>query len=116
MDYIESLSFIGMKRLYNQSLQWPRVYVMIDGYYINSDVIPNELKKAQMQAACDIDIGNDPLNTTTQGVKRERVDVIEVEYMDGSSSAPILKKLNSALWKLLSSGSAGGNVVMVRKA
>ena len=32
MDYIEDLSFIGFKETETQSLQWPRVNVVIDGF------------------------------------------------------------------------------------
>lgn len=115
MDYLESLSYIGIKRLYSQGLQWPRVYAMIDGYYTSSDVIPTELKNAQMQLAISIDEGNNPLATLSQAVKREKIDVIEVEYMDGSSAAPIIKTVSAMLWKLLSGGN-GGNVIRVNKA
>jgi hypothetical protein len=67
-----------------------------------------------MQTAISIDEGYDPTATLTQAVKRERVDVIEVEYMDGSSASPIIKKINLSLSKLLSG--YGGSVVRVSKA
>ena len=46
MDYIEGLNFIGEKSDENQALQWPRDQVVIDGYYIDSAEMPNELKVA----------------------------------------------------------------------
>lgn len=118
MDYIESLGYKGHKVSSAQPLQWPRYGVFIDSYYLDADYIPVELKNGLMQTAIAVDQGNDPLAVMTQGVKRERVDVIEIEYMDGSSSSPIIKQINAALYKLLGSGygMGGGNVINVRKA
>ena len=50
MDYIEGhrSEFKGIKVAFDQSLQWPRTGVYIDNYQIDSDVIPQELKNAQM--------------------------------------------------------------------
>lgn len=114
MDYIESIGYKGVKVLSTQALQWPRYSVYLDGYYFPSNEIPKELKQAQMAVAVSIDQGDDPLATIGQGVKREKVDVLEVEYMPGSSSAPIIKSITSSLWKLLSGG-GGGNVLPVVK-
>lgn len=61
MDYIEALYFKGVKLTSTQSLQWPRAYVLIDNYYINTDVIPTELKNGLMHCAIAIDQDNDPL-------------------------------------------------------
>jgi hypothetical protein len=115
MDYIESLLYKGYKSSSTQALQWPRVDLYIDGYLFSSDAIPSELEAGLMQTAIAIDQGYNPLEVQTQGVKRKKVDVIEIEYMDGSSSAPILKQVSSALYKLLSGG-IGGNVIKVNKA
>ena len=46
MDYFESLRFLGVKRDENQSLQWPREQVYIDGYSVDSDEIPTQVKNA----------------------------------------------------------------------
>lgn len=69
-----------------QGLQWPREGVIIDCHYqLPNNVIPGELKKAQMQAVLEIQAG---LSLMPSGdgrvVKREKVDVIETEYMTGN--------------------------------
>lgn len=50
--------------------------------------IPTALIEAQIWCAYYIwlDAENDPANIPSQSVKREKVDVIEVEYMDGQST------------------------------
>lgn len=115
MDYIESLSYKGVKITQLQNLQWPRANVYFDGYYFYTDQIPQELKNGQMATAIAIDQGYNPLDTQTQNIKRKRVDVLEIEYMDGSSSSPIVKSISSSLWKLLQSAGNGGNVLNVNK-
>lgn len=68
-----------------QALQWPRTGVLVDcRYELASDAIPAELKRAQMQAAMEAFAGIS-LMPSTDGrfVKREKVDVIETEYMTG---------------------------------
>ncbi len=104
MDYIESLSYIGMKSTATQPLQWPRTNVYIDGYLFADDDIPQELINAQMQVAMAIDVGNGPLVTVARSTKRERVGELEVEYMAGASSTPIVRSINAMLWKILANG------------
>lgn len=111
MDYLESLSFIGFKRTKEQSLQWPRCCVFIDGYYIDNDYIPKELKQAQMAIAVSIDEGNGPLSTIERTTKREQVGPILVEYMDSSSSTNTVRTIPASLRKLVSGGVNGYRVV-----
>lgn len=114
MDYIESLNYIGYRTSTTQALSFPRTCIVIDGVCIDSDEIPPQLKKAQLHLAVAIDGGYNPLATSTQGIKRKRVDVIEVEYMDGSSAAPVIKSVNAYLAPLINGG--GRNVIRVNKA
>ena len=88
MDYIESFrnDFQGRKTSSTQALQFPRIGVYIDGYSINSDSIPGELQRAQMEAAIinnSTDILPGAVTTTpTQNVQKEKVGSIEKEYFD----------------------------------
>lgn len=114
MDYLESLRYIGMKHSEDQPLQWPRDEVYVDGYYIERETIPKELKAGQLAAALAIDAGNNPLATSPRGVKREKVDVIEVEYMDNAAAEEINRTINAAVRKLLLPG--GGTSFQVVRA
>jgi len=114
MDYIEQQPFKGFKNTKEQALQWPRSNVKIDGYYVDTDEIPLLLKEAQMENALGIDAGNNPLATEGRSTKREKVDVIEVEYMDGSRTSTYLVAAESKLSKLLKSGSGGISVRAIR--
>lgn len=114
MDYLESQSFKGAKRTSDQPLQWPRVDVVVDGYYQDSDEIPQLLKDALCQIAIAIDEGNDPSQDIPRTAIRQKVGDLEVEYSPNSSPVAINRKIKNALWKLLSN-SSGGNSLSVNR-
>lgn len=107
MDYIESLEYKGYKLTETQALVWPRGGVLVDGYYIDTDEIPQLLKDGQAEACLAIDAGNSPLADVERQVSKEKVDVIEVEYMDNAVSNTIVKKISAKLRKLLVSSQSG---------
>lgn len=114
MDYLESLNFIGSKTIKTQPLQWPRNNVFIDGFEYENNEIPSELKNAQLAIATAIDEGIDPLGAISRAVKREKVDVIEVEYMDNSAPNDISRSITSAIRKLVLNSSGGVNFRVIR--
>lgn len=87
MDYIEAkrLRFKGEKTYpdHPQALQWPRTCVDIDDYPFPENAIPPALVSALCQAAMEVFAGNDLSPTVVAGaaIKREKVDVLETEYM-----------------------------------
>jgi len=105
MAYIEGLAFKGYKLTKAQPLQWPRGNVILDGYYVDATEIPTLLKEAQMEVAIAVDQGNNPLAAIDRLTKREKVGEIEVEYMDGASSATRLLAVQNKLKKLTLSNS-----------
>lgn len=107
MDYLNTLRYKGERVADDQSLPWPREGVYVDGVEIEKDEIPQRLKDAEMALALQIDSGNDPDSTLSQEVKREKADVVEVEYQDGTSSAPVLRKVNNIIEPLVVAGSIG---------
>lgn len=114
MDYVDNLAFKGIKSTKDQPLQWPRLSVYLDGYPVNGTEIPNILKNGQMECAIAIFQNNDPLQNSPIAVKRQKVDVIEIEYADGAAQYEINRRVMNYLKKLLA-GSTGGNVITVNK-
>ncbi len=110
MDFIESLSFIGIKKTKEQDLQWPRCYVRIDGYCFSNDEIPQELKKAELAVAVSIDQGNGPLSVIERTTKSETVGPISVTYMDSSAATNIDRNIYVNLRKLINGSVVGYNV------
>jgi len=56
--------------------------------------------------ALSIANGFDPLATVERAVKREKVDVLEVEYQPNASNAPIARSINAALADYIESSTA----------
>lgn len=108
MDYLEAQRdrYQGYKNTEAQALQWPRYGAYVDGYDVSTNEIPKLLKSAQCQAAIEINNGIDVLPSGTgNGIKSEKVDVIEVEYATYSTaSAPRMRKVDALLRPLFISG------------
>lgn len=96
-DFIESKNYKGTRFNLQQTTMWPRSDVYIDGVLIPADVVPQGIKNAEMQTAIEIDTGLDPLDNVERATKREKVDVIEIEYMDSSSDTTRLTKVMALL-------------------
>jgi hypothetical protein len=107
MDYTETRDFKGTKSTEAQGLQWPRHGVTIDGYYVDSNEIPKELKSAQLATCVSIDAGFDPLSTVDRATKREKLDSLEIEYQENASSAAMIRSVSIAFAKLVN-GTMGG--------
>ncbi len=101
MDYIEQQNFKGSKGTKAQALQWPRYGVTIDGYDIDTDEIPGDLKDAQMEAAISTDGGNNPSGNVGRSTKKEKLGDLEVEYMDGALNKVYLTAVETKLNKLI---------------
>jgi hypothetical protein len=97
MDYMETKQYKGYKTNDEQVLDWPRQYVYVDNVLLDSATVPSGIVKAQHVIALSIANGYDPLATIERAVKREKVDVLEVEYQPNASAIPILRSINAAL-------------------
>lgn len=101
MDYIESLNFIGEKSDENQSLQWPRDQVVIDGYYIDSDEMPNELKVAVYESIkAEID-GDSRMTASDRRTISEKVGDLQVTYANNADVKRSIPAVTRALRKLI---------------
>ena len=97
LDYMETRQYKGYKTDNDQVLDWPRQYVYVDNVLLDSATVPSGIVKAQHVIALSIANGYDPLATIERAVKREKVDVLEVEYQPNASATPVLRSINAAL-------------------
>jgi hypothetical protein len=102
MSFIETFNFKGYKTSVDNPLEWPRACVYDDNpgnyiagieVYINE--IPKGLKRAVCRAAYEESEEQDVLQQSADvGIKRQKVDVIEIEY-EGRNPAqtvyPVIK-------------------------
>lgn len=101
MDYIESLDFVGQKHEETQALQWPRDYVFIDGYSVESDEIPKEVKAAVYEAIkADID-GDSRLLPSDRETLSESIGNISVTYKQSAGMKRSIPGVTKALRKLV---------------
>ena len=115
-DYIEQvygLSFQGRRVTSTQALSFPRIDVLLNGHYVASDTIPTILVNACCELAYKAAQGNLSPDIT-QAVKREKVDVLEVEYMDNSSPITRIRAIDNLLAPLLKSLPSGSMRMVTR--
>jgi len=113
-DYIDSHYQWEGSRVYPlvQALDWPRYGVWAKEEYVDDDEIPEPLKRACAELALK-SASDDLLADQTQGVVKEKVGVIEVEYNPNSPAATRYKSIDALLRPYLNSV-AGCCVEMVR--
>jgi len=110
MDYLETRQYKSYKTVSTQALEFPRVLCSmysVDCEYDN-DEVPDDIKTAQIVAALYVDSGEELQATLTQTVKREKVDVLEVEYMDNSMQSNTFTKLDDLLRPFLKNSGVQG--------
>ena len=101
-DYIESKDYKG--DAVSSDSKWPRSSVYIDGYLLDADAVPQGIKNAEMQTACDIDAGLDPLANIERATKTETLGPMSTTYMDNASQSTRLTKINAMLKPYLFGG------------
>lgn len=91
--YLEAYrkQFKGLKNAQSNPLQWPRSGVWIDGYSITNTTIPDDLKRAQVYAAYEIEAGGSlQANSTGENVKMKEVGgAIKVEFFNSGAGAAL---------------------------
>ena len=107
MDYIEAQIYKGDKydTDTNQPLEFPRTPTDQE----TATTVPPKIETAQIVAALLIDSGEELFSTVDRAVKREKIDVIEVEYMDGASETKRYRQLDILLSPYLASSGKAAN-------
>ena len=125
-DYLNSLSWKGVKTARDNPMCWPRYGQEIggslwnrlewpastwvgvldkDGFYIGIEEVPPEVVSAQCEGAWLIIQGKDMEPSLDRGgqIKRKKIDVIEFEYFGGASPTTEFKAVTNRLRGLLKS-------------
>lgn len=116
MDYIEGMPWKGQKTAYTNPLQWPRLNVVDrSGFAVPADSVPQGVVYALCAAAL-VELATPgalaPAMERGGMVKREKVDVIETEFMDGAPSSTTYPAIMAPLKGLV----GAGNVVELVRA
>jgi hypothetical protein len=112
-DYLQQVYgglWYGYKTTDTQALDWPREnvpkYDTSSGNYYTNNVIPQELKNACAEMAWKAAQG-ELLADLTQTVKREKIDVLEVEYSEFSPQSKRYLAIDSLLSRFMQQSSNG---------
>jgi hypothetical protein len=103
----------GVKVDEDQALDWPRYDVVVEGYVIASNIVPAEVKNACAELALRASEG-DLLADQSQGVIREKVGQIEVEYDRSSPQQARYSAVESMLAPYLLAGGGGCSMRIIR--
>ena len=108
MDYIEGMPWKGQRAIYTSTLEWPRLNDLDrSGYPIAADTVPQGVILALCAAALVELVTPGALAPVLERggmVKREKVDVIETEYMDGAPSSTTYPAIMAPLKGLVGAG------------
>ena len=103
----------GYKVNEDQALDWPRYDVEVEGYAVDSDIVPTEIKNACAELALKASAAE--LNPDlTQGVLSEQVGSIAVTYDKSSPQNVRYKAVDAILAPYLASGGGGCSMKLVR--
>lgn len=106
---------MGTRTERDQDYAYPRFNLYINGYYYDTDEIPEIVKKCQMEFALEVNAGVDLFDRGYDlPVIKERVEgAIEVQYASPNGVAPALKQSNGMrlLQQLISSNASGVRLV-----
>ena len=107
----------GSKFSLEQALRWPRFGALDrDGELIDSNILPPELKNAVSELARLLILSDRTIESGTEGLKRLKVDVIELEFDKLDRSETIsdeVYQMISHLGRLLDATATGGQAVAV---
>lgn len=130
-DYLRQayrLRWSGVRKTATQALDWPRSFVpyedyeysgmngstVIGGnYYYPDNVVPVEVAQANAEAAVRSSVA-ELAPDVGRVTKREKVDVIEVEYADYAKPFTTYRVIDGLLLPFLGGSSSGVSVKVVR--
>jgi hypothetical protein len=110
-DYLEATyraAWKGNRVSETQALSWPRYNVVVDGFNFASNVVPLQVVNACIEMAIRASAGETLLADQGQRVRREKIDVIEVEYQDYSDPTQRYPLVNRMVMPYLISASESG--------
>ena len=103
----------GNKVNEDQALDWPRYDVEVEGYAVDSDIVPTEVKNACAELALKASAAE--LNPDlTQGVLSEQVGSIQVTYDKASPQFTRYRAIDALLSPYLKAGGGGCSMGLIR--
>jgi len=109
LDNVYRGKWKGQKVSSTQARAWPRSWVEdSEGYSVDGNAIPQQVKNAQFEAAKIIAGGTELETTIKRATKREQVGSLMVEYMDGAALKEQYPQITNWLSDLVTGGPSTG--------
>lgn len=108
MGMAYSQAWQGRRVSSTQALDWPRVDVVVNGWYVNATTIPSIIKSACAELAFKAAAG-ELLADQTQGVVSEQIGPIKVEYNKSSPALVRYKAIDAMLSAYVTGGGGLGS-------
>lgn len=101
----------GTKLMREQALSWPRYGAVVDGWYVESTIVPAEVANACADLALKA-LSADLAPDLERGIVREKVGPLETEYDPFGSQTKRYRAIDMALAAYLTG--SGANVRLIR--
>lgn len=110
MEQAYRTRWTGQRINSTQALSWPRAWVVVDGYSVDSDIVPADIANACADLAFKAASGD--LNPDIErAVIREKVGPLETEYSAHSPQSTRYRAIDMALAPYLKGSSAMATLV-----
>ena len=114
-DYVDNeLTRMQKKTDATQSLRYPQSVSYVNGALVASNVIPNELKRAQLEAAISVFKGVFDVVATASNIKSEQLDKLKTEYFEGAQQQEAKSDGADTYLDMLSPTAGGSSFSVVR--
>ena len=110
-DYLERRyrgRWVGVKATSIQALAWPRGHISdVDGYAIDATTVPDQVKRANFEAALLVLTGTnlEPVLSRGNSIKRKKVKAAvvetETEYLEGAPARDVITSIDGLLEGLI---------------
>lgn len=107
-SYCEGLQFLGNRLTKAQKMEWPRSGVVLSGFAVATDEIPDILKTLQIEVALFHDVHGNPRSNIERLAISEQVGSIAVTYSDKSPLKLSYSQVITTLANKLIGRSSGG--------
>lgn len=95
----------------NQSLRYPQIGSYANGVLVGKNTIPQELKRAQLEAAISVFKGDFDIVPTAKNIKSEQLANLKTEYFEGVNIEP--KSQSADVYLDMLSPTVGGTMFSV---
>lgn len=97
-----------------QEMDWPRSGVMLHSFVYSDAAVPVAVQSAQIELALKAASGELLPDSDRRAIKRQKLDVLEIEYSGNQVEGTIYKAVDAILKHVLDGSKSGASAPVVR--